>query len=167
MFNTRRFAVATAAALVALLGTAGPAAAATATAYGTPAQHAAVTQLAAGTDDEAGPGDGNDPAPNGQQQPLQPQQQAPNGQQQAPAPTQLNNVQPAAAGGGTIAVSTVAVLLLGTVCFFLVRRGGFKASHLALGVCMGVLLAGTFIGPLVQQVTGSAVTSLGTVLSGL
>ena len=158
-----RFAVASAAALIALLGTAGPAAAATSDSYGNADQRAAVVQLAAGNDDPAAPGGGNDPAPNGQQQQV-PQQTVP--QQQAPAPTQLDNVQTQGAGGA-IAAGSVAVLLLGTICFFLVKKGGLKAGHLALGVAMGVLLAGTFIGPLVQQITGSAVTSFGSILGGL
>jgi hypothetical protein len=150
------------AALVAVLGTGGPAAAATSTAYDTEPHRSAVVQLAASEDDPATPGGGNDP--NGQQQQTNPQIQQPNPAQQVP--TQTDSVQ-THAGGGAIAAGTVAVLLLGTICFFLVKKGGFKASHLALGICLGVLLAGTFIGPLVQQVTGSAVTSLGAVLSGM
>ncbi|MCH6162025.1 hypothetical protein [Streptomyces marispadix] len=159
-----RIAAVSAATLVALLGSVGPAAAATSTSYGSPAQHAAVAQLAGADDgDPAAPGAGNDQAPAGQQPAVQ---QPGTGQQQPAAPTQLNNVQ-TQAGGGAIAVGSVAVLLLGTVSFFLVKRGGLKAAHLALGVAMGVLLAGTFIGPLVQQVTGSAVTSFGAILGGL
>lgn len=154
-----RIAAVSAAAFVALLGAGGPAAAATSTSYGTTAQHAAVTQLAGADDDPTTPGGGNNPAPLGNQQPAA-------NQQQAPTPTQLDTVQ-TQSGGGAIAVGSVAILLLGTVAYFLVKRGGLKAAHLALGVAMGVLLAGTFIGPLVQQITGSAVTSFGTILGGL
>lgn len=70
------------------------------------------------------------------------------------------------AGGGTITV-TVAVgigLLIGVGV--MVKRGSVKFVPAAACVALGVYLAPTFVGPLVQQLGGSVGVGLGNVWSG-
>ncbi|MDT0608843.1 hypothetical protein [Streptomyces lancefieldiae] len=70
------------------------------------------------------------------------------------------------ASGGTIGV-TVAVgvgLLIGVIV--MVRRGSVKVVQAIACIALGVYLAPTFVGPLVQQLGGSIGTGLGNVWSG-
>ncbi|MFF7329685.1 hypothetical protein [Streptomyces sp. NPDC008150] len=69
--------------------------------------------------------------------------------------------------GGTIAVSIVAILILGIIVFVKVKHSGLKASDAALGVLFGLTLSGTFIGTMGTQMTNSLVGSLGNALSSL
>lgn len=70
------------------------------------------------------------------------------------------------AGGGAISI-TVAVgigLLIGVGV--MVRRGHVKFVQAAACVALGVYLAPTFVGPLIQQIGGSVGSGLGNVWSG-
>jgi hypothetical protein len=71
------------------------------------------------------------------------------------------------AGGGTIAVSIVAILVLAILVFVKVKHSGLKAIDATLGVLLGIALSGTFIGTMGSQMTNSLVGSLGTMLGGL
>ncbi|MEU3528847.1 hypothetical protein AB0E62_34200 [Streptomyces sp. NPDC038707] len=69
------------------------------------------------------------------------------------------------AGGGAISV-TVAIgigLLIGVG--YMIKRGSVKLAQAAACTALGVYLAPTFVGPLVQQLGGSVGTSLGNVWS--
>ncbi|WP_109030120.1 hypothetical protein [Streptomyces rubrogriseus] len=70
------------------------------------------------------------------------------------------------ASGGTIGV-TVAVgvgLLIGVIV--MLKRGSMKFIQAAACIALGVYLAPTFVGPLVQQLGGSVGVGLGNVWSG-
>jgi hypothetical protein len=87
-----------------------------------------------------------------------------NPQQQVPAGTQQQYQ--TQAGGGTIGV-TVAVgvgLLIGVIV--MLKRGSMKFVQAAACIALGVYLAPTFVGPLVQQLGGSVGVGLGNVWSG-
>lgn len=71
------------------------------------------------------------------------------------------------AGGGTIAVGIVSILLLAIIVFVKVKHSGLKAIDATLGVLFGLALSGTFIGTMGSQMTNSLVGSMGTMLSGL
>ncbi|KAB1979470.1 hypothetical protein [Streptomyces triticiradicis] len=71
------------------------------------------------------------------------------------------------AGGGTIAVGIVAILVLGIVVFFRVKNHGLKTGDAVLVGLLGIALSGTFIGAMGTQLTNSAVGSLGSMLSSL
>lgn len=71
------------------------------------------------------------------------------------------------AGGGTVAVGIVAILVLGIVVFFKVKHGHLKASDAVLVGLFGIALSGTFVGAMGSQVTNSLVGSLGSMLGGL
>jgi hypothetical protein len=71
------------------------------------------------------------------------------------------------AGGGTVAVGIVAILVLGIVVFFKVKHGHLKAADAVLVGLFGITLSGTFIGAMGSQVTNSLVGSLGGMLGNL
>ena len=71
------------------------------------------------------------------------------------------------AGGGTVAVGIVAILVLGIVVFFRVKSRQMKAGDAVLVGLFGIALSGTFIGAMGSQITTSLVGSLGGVLGGL
>ncbi|MEU1071903.1 MULTISPECIES: hypothetical protein [unclassified Streptomyces] len=71
------------------------------------------------------------------------------------------------AGGGTIAVGIVSILVLAIIVFVKVKHSGLKAVDAALGVLFGIALSGTFVGTMGAQMTNSLVGSLGNMLSGL
>lgn len=71
------------------------------------------------------------------------------------------------AGGGTVAVGIVAILVLGIVVFFRVKNHQMKAGDAVLVGLFGIALSGTFIGAMGSQITTSLVGSLGGVLGGL
>ncbi|MFK4801682.1 hypothetical protein ACI3K5_23745 [Streptomyces sp. MPA0124] len=87
-----------------------------------------------------------------------------NPQQQMPAGTQQQYQ--TQAGGGTLAVGIVAILVLGTIAFFRVR-GSVKVGDAVLFTFLGVALSGTVVGVMATQITQSGVGSLGGVLGGL
>ncbi|MYS78378.1 hypothetical protein GTY88_49360 [Streptomyces sp. SID5926] len=86
-----------------------------------------------------------------------------NPQQQIPATQQNIQTQ---AGGGTLAVGIVAILVLGTIAFFRIK-GSVKIGDAVLFTFLGVALSGTVVGVMATQITQSGVGSLGGVLGGL
>jgi hypothetical protein len=122
----------------------------------TPEQHATIV-LAAATPDPAGISNGL--TPNGGAGVAL---QNPVGQQ--PAYNQQIQTQ---AGGGTIAVGIVAILVLGIIVFFRVKKHDLKAGDAVLVGLLGITLSGTFIGAMGSQITNSLVGSIGGVLGGL
>ena len=72
-----------------------------------------------------------------------------------------------AASGGTIAAGTVATLLLGLLVAVGVKNGRVKLGWAVLSMALGVLLAGTIFGTLSEQLSGTVVSSLNTILSSL
>ncbi|MFF5473355.1 hypothetical protein [Streptomyces achromogenes] len=80
-------------------------------------------------------------------------------------PAGLNQQITTQAGGGAISV-TVAIgigLLIGVG--YMIKRGSVKVAQAVACTALGVYLAPTFVGPLVQQLGGSLGTSLGNVWS--
>ncbi|MCX4596128.1 hypothetical protein OG819_42705 [Streptomyces sp. NBC_01549] len=71
------------------------------------------------------------------------------------------------AGGGTISLTVAMGVGLLIVVIVMVRKGHVKFVQAAACVALGVYLAPTFFGPLVQQLGGSVGSSLGNVWSGL
>jgi hypothetical protein len=71
------------------------------------------------------------------------------------------------ASGGTVAVGVVSILILAIIVFYKVKHGGLRAADAALGVVAGVAVGGTFLGPMIQNMTNSLVGSLGSMLSSL
>jgi hypothetical protein len=71
------------------------------------------------------------------------------------------------AGGGTVAVGIVAILVLGIVVFFRVKKHDLKPGDAVLVGLFGIALSGTFIGAMGTQLTNSAVGSLGSMLGSL
>ena len=71
------------------------------------------------------------------------------------------------ASGGVVAVGVVSILILGIIVFYKVKHGGLKAADAALGVVAGVAVGGTFLGPMISNMTNSLVGSLGSMLSSL
>ena len=91
--------------------------------------------------------------------------QNPYNQQQLPAG--YNQQITTQAGGGTIAVGIVSILILSIIVYVKVKHSGLKAADAALGVVAGVAVGGTFLGPMISNMTNSLVGSLGTMLAGL
>lgn len=151
--TVRRIAVSTTA-TIALLG----GAAATATA----AEHEATVLAIAKTDTAPGSADGigRDLAPNGSVgAPIQnPQQQVPAG---------YNEQIQTQASGGAIGVGVVAIMVFGLIVFFRVKGGHLKVGDAVVVTFLGVALAGTVIGGMADQITGSGVGALSNVLGGL
>lgn len=80
-------------------------------------------------------------------------------------PANYQQVQ-AQAGGGTIAVGVVAILLLGVIAWFRIK-GPVKVGDAVLFLFLGVALSGTVIGVMAKTMTENGVGSLGGVLGGL
>ncbi|MDQ0758722.1 hypothetical protein [Streptomyces canus] len=93
------------------------------------------------------------------------QLQAPYNTGQTPADYQ--QIQAQTAGGGTIAVGIVAILVLGIIVFFKVKGGHIKAMDATLVGLLGISLAGTIVGSMGSSLTNSLVGSLGNMLGGL
>lgn len=148
----RRIAVSTTA-TIALLG------GGSATAAAAP-EHEATVLAIAKTDTQPGSADGitRDLAPNGVGAPLQNPQQVPAG---------YNEQIQTQASGGAIGAGVVAILLLGTVVYFRFKGGHLKAGDAVVVTLLGIALAGTVVGAMGDQLTGSVITSLGGVLGGL
>jgi hypothetical protein len=151
----RRIAVSTTA-TVALLG------GAAATADAATAEHEATVLAIAKTDTQPGSADGigRGLTPNGVGAPLQNPDTA-----QIPAgyPQNLQTQ----ASGTAIGTGVVVILLLGSVVFFRVKGGHLKVGDAVVVTFLGVALAGTVIGGMADQITGSGVGALSNVLGGL
>jgi apolipoprotein N-acyltransferase len=79
----------------------------------------------------------------------------------------VDQVTPASVSGGTIGAGLVGLMLIGVVVFI-----GIKGRKVAPGwaitlVALGVLLDGTFVGPLIKQLTTSVVTAAASTLGNL
>ncbi|MFE4671093.1 hypothetical protein [Streptomyces sp. NPDC056723] len=121
-----------------------------------PAQHRVV--LAAASDDQPDPSNiTGGPVP-GAGAPVQNPNQTPAGTNQ-----QLQTQ----AGGGTVAVGVVAILILGIVVFFRVKKHDLKAGDAVLVGLFGIALSGTVVGAMGSQLTNSLVGSLGNMLGNL
>lgn len=70
------------------------------------------------------------------------------------------------AGGGTISLTVAIGLALLAIVIVMVRKGHVKFAQAFACVALGVYLAPTFFGPLIQQLGGSAATGLGNVWAG-
>lgn len=84
---------------------------------------------------------------------------------QLPANVNQQQVQ-TQAGGGTIAVGVMVGLALAGIVIVMVRRGTVSIMQSVVCVALGVYLAPTFVGPLVQQLGGSIGSGLGNVWAG-
>jgi hypothetical protein len=82
-------------------------------------------------------------------------------------PADYQQIQAQTAGGGTIAVGIVAILVLGIIVFFKVKHGHIKAIDATLVGLLGISLAGTIVGSMGSSLTNSLVGSLGNMLGGL
>jgi hypothetical protein len=71
------------------------------------------------------------------------------------------------AGGGTIGVGIVSILLLAVIVWVKVKHSGLKAIDAILGVLFGIALSGTFIGAMGSSITNNVVGSLGNMLGSL
>lgn len=71
------------------------------------------------------------------------------------------------AGGATIGVGIVAILILGIVVFIKVKHSGLKAGDAVLTTLFGIALSGTAIGAMSSDLTTSVVGSVGNMLGGL
>lgn len=71
------------------------------------------------------------------------------------------------AGGGTIAVGIVAIIVLGLIVFFRVKHNHVKVGDAIVVTLLGVALSGTVIGAMATQMTNSGVGSLSGILGGL
>jgi hypothetical protein len=71
------------------------------------------------------------------------------------------------ASGGTIGVGIVSIILLSVIVYVKVKHSGLKAADAALGVVAGVAVGGTFLGPMISNMTNSLVGSIGNALQGM
>ena len=71
------------------------------------------------------------------------------------------------ASGATIAGGVVAILVLGIIVFVRVRGKDIKVGDAVVVTLFGIAGSGTVIGALGDQLTDSAITSLGSMLGGL
>ncbi|MET9484751.1 hypothetical protein [Streptomyces sp. NPDC006638] len=76
-------------------------------------------------------------------------------------------IQTTSSTSGAIGVTAVAALILGFVVWVLVKKEGLKISWAVACTAFGVVLAPTFVGPLVGQLLGSGVSAFGNIWSGL
>lgn len=71
------------------------------------------------------------------------------------------------ASGATIAGGVVAILVLGIIVFVRVRGKDIKPGDAVVVTLFGIAVSGTVIGALGDQLTDSAISSLGSMLGGL
>ncbi|AVZ74011.1 hypothetical protein SLUN_19440 [Streptomyces lunaelactis] len=76
-------------------------------------------------------------------------------------------IQTQAGGGAALGTGAVLALVLGIVLFFGIKGGKVSKGWAFTSMAMGVVVAGTFIGPLVTQLGGSGVTAFGNLFGGL
>lgn len=74
---------------------------------------------------------------------------------------------PASVSGGTIGAGVVGILVIGVIVYFGAKHKKFSAAWGVTLVALGVLLSGTFIGPLIEQLTTSVVTAAASTLGNL
>ncbi|MFI6854507.1 hypothetical protein [Streptomyces sp. NPDC050416] len=86
-----------------------------------------------------------------------------NGQVPAGYPQQIQTQ----ASGGAIGAGVVAILVLGIIVFVRVRGKDIKVGDAVVVTLFGIAVSGTVIGALGDQLTDSAVASLGSMLGGL
>ncbi|MET8113777.1 hypothetical protein [Streptomyces prasinus] len=147
----RRIAVSTTA-TVALLG------GATATAAASP-EHEATVLAVARTDTQPALTNGIAPANGGSGAPLNgPQQQMPAGY-----PQQIQTQ----ASGGAIGAGVVAILVLGGWMIVRIRSKDIKVGDAVVVTLFGIAISGTVIGAMGDQLTDSAISSIGSMLGGL
>jgi hypothetical protein len=127
----------------------------------TPEQHTVILAAAKTDDDPAGISNGLT-ADGGQGAPITNPNSPATGQQAG-----YNQQVTTQAGGGTVAVGIVAILVLGIVVFFRVKKHDLKPGDAVLVGLFGIALSGTFIGAMGTQLTNSAVGSLGSMLGSL
>jgi len=77
------------------------------------------------------------------------------------------NVTTANVSSGTIGAGLVGVIVIGVIVYFGIKSRKVTAGWGVTLVALGVLLSGTFIGPLVEQLTTSVVTAAATTLGNL
>ncbi|MGW1493852.1 hypothetical protein [Streptomyces sp. NPDC002402] len=108
----------------------------------------AVVQLAA-------PADINNPAPQG----------GVGAQLQQPGynPQQIQTQ----ASGAALGTGAVLALVFGLVLFFGIKHDKVSKGWAFLSMAMGIVLAGTFVGPLVNQLGASGVSAFGNLFGGL
>ncbi|HTE56999.1 MAG TPA: hypothetical protein VK698_39370 [Kofleriaceae bacterium] len=121
------------------------------------AHHTAVVRLAADTNPGTTGGTYNDQTGTGtgQQNPT-----VGNGVSYTPAQVQTQ------AGGGTIAIGIVVIIVLGTIAFFRVK-GSAKVGDAVLFAFLGVAMSGTVFGVMAKTMSEQGVGSLGGILGGL
>ncbi|QQM45169.1 hypothetical protein [Streptomyces liliifuscus] len=123
-----------------------------------------VILAAAKSEDDPNIGNGLTPD-NGSGAALQnPNQPSINGQ--VPANTYNPQQVQTQAGGGTISLTVAIGLALLAIVIVMVKKGHVKFAQAFACVALGVYLAPTFFGPLIQQLGGSAATGLGNVWAG-
>ncbi|MFF2852648.1 hypothetical protein ACFVT5_41105 [Streptomyces sp. NPDC058001] len=128
----------------------------------TPEQHSTIVLAAARTDGDPAIGTGLTPD-NGQGSAItNPYNQAPTTGQTGYNPQQVQTQ----AGGGAISLTVAIGLALLAVVIVMVKKGHVKFVQAFACVALGVYLAPTFFGPLIQQLGGSAATGLGNVWAG-
>ncbi|WP_406401614.1 hypothetical protein OH805_21240 [Streptomyces sp. NBC_00879] len=71
------------------------------------------------------------------------------------------------ASGAALGTGAVLALVLGLVLFFGVKNGRVSKGWAFTSMAMGVVLAGTFVGPLVTQLGGTGVTAFSNIFGGL
>lgn len=71
------------------------------------------------------------------------------------------------ASGAALGTGAVLALVLGIVLFFGIKNGKVSKGWAFTSMAMGIVLAGTFVGPLVTQLGGSGVSAFGNLFSGL
>lgn len=128
-----------------------------------PEQHSVIVQVAAKEDAAPSPSIGTGLTPNGGQGAPITNPYTPGAGQQ----TGYNQQITTQAGGGTIAIGMVSILILGIVVFYKVKHGGLRIADAVIGVVAGVAISGTFLGPMISSMTNSLVGSIGSALSGM
>ncbi|MGW0920120.1 hypothetical protein ACWD3J_14020 [Streptomyces sp. NPDC002755] len=71
------------------------------------------------------------------------------------------------AGGGTISVGIVSILVLAIIVFVKVKHSGLKVADAVLGALFGIAIAGTTFGAMGNSLTNSVVGSLSSMLGNL
>ncbi|NWF27998.1 hypothetical protein HW130_17285 [Streptomyces sp. PKU-EA00015] len=72
-----------------------------------------------------------------------------------------------AGDGAALGTGAVLALVLGIVLFFGIKGGKVSKGWAFTSMALGIVLAGTFVGPLVTQLGGTGVTAFGNIFGGL
>ena len=81
--------------------------------------------------------------------------------------TPTNATQASSVSAGAMSAAAVATLVLGLLIGIAVKNNKVKLGWVFASSALGVLLAGTFVGPLVQQLAGAGATSWGSIFGSL